>query len=105
MKKIDIIVCPEEFEDFKEMLYGEGVESMTVSGIIEQTKIGRGYPKKPGNLTFRFKIEVVVQDDIAQKIVYAVKNTAKAGNLRDDEIIKYKIHGMDGYTFRSGYFA
>jgi len=96
MKKIEAIIRPFKLEDVKEALIEEGVRGLTISEV-------RGYGRQKGHTeTYRgseyriefvpkIKIEVVVEDSIAEKIVLAILRTAKTGQIGDGKIFIYNV--------------
>jgi nitrogen regulatory protein PII len=96
MKKIEAIIRPFKLEDVKEALIEEGVRGLTISEV-------RGYGRQKGHTeTYRgseyriefvpkIKIEVVVEDSIAEKIVEAILRTAKTGQIGDGKIFIYNV--------------
>ena len=96
MKKIEAIIRPFKLEDVKEALIEEGVRGLTISEV-------RGYGRQKGHTeTYRgseyriefvpkIKIEVVVEDSKAEKIVEAILKTAKTGQVGDGKIFIYNV--------------
>jgi nitrogen regulatory protein P-II 1 len=91
MKKIEAIIRPFKLEEVKEALVEEGVRGLTISEV-------RGYGRQKGHTeTYRgseyriefvpkIKIEVVVEDSKAEKIIDAILRTAKTGQVGDGKI-------------------
>ncbi len=91
MKKIEAVIRPFKLDDVKEALLEEGVRGMTISEV-------RGYGRQKGHKeTYRgseyqiefvpkIKIEIVVDDANAEKIVEAILKTAKTGQVGDGKI-------------------
>ena len=91
MKKIEAIIRPFKLDDVKEALLEEGVRGMTITEV-------RGYGRQKGHKeTYRgseyqiefvpkIKIEVIVDDSIAEKAVEAILRTAKTGQVGDGKI-------------------
>ncbi len=91
MKKIEAIIRPFKLEDVKEALLEEGIRGLTITEV-------RGYGRQKGHKeTYRgaeyeiefvpkLKIEVVVGDDIAEKVIDAILKTAKTGQVGDGKI-------------------
>lgn len=91
MKKIEAIIRPFKLDDVKEALLEEGVRGMTITEV-------RGYGRQKGHKeTYRgseyqiefvpkIKIEVIVDDAIAEKTVEAILRTAKTGQVGDGKI-------------------
>jgi nitrogen regulatory protein PII len=91
MKKIEAIIRPFKLDEVKEALVEEGIRGLTISEV-------RGYGRQKGHTeTYRgseyriefipkIKIEVVVEDDKAEKVIEAVLRTAKTGQVGDGKI-------------------
>lgn len=91
MKKIEAVIRPFKLDEVKEALLEEGIRGMTISEV-------RGYGRQKGHKeTYRgseyqiefvpkIKIEVVVDDSMAEKIVDAILLTAKTGQVGDGKI-------------------
>jgi nitrogen regulatory protein P-II 1 len=91
MKKIEAIIRPFKLDEVKEALVEEGVRGLTITEV-------RGYGRQKGHTeTYRgseyriefipkIKIEVVVDDGQADKIVDAILKTAKTGQVGDGKI-------------------
>ncbi len=91
MKKIEAIIRPFKLDDVKEALVEEGIRGLTISEV-------RGYGRQKGHTeTYRgseyriefvpkIKIEVVVDDSIADKVIDAILRTAKTGQVGDGKI-------------------
>ena len=91
MKKIECIIRPFKLDDVKEALMEAGIRGMTVSEVRGfgrqkgQTEIYRG-----SEYTIEFvpklKLEIVVNDDIAEDVIEAVVQTATTGQIGDGKI-------------------
>ena len=96
MKKIEAIIRPFKLDDVKEALLEEGVRGMTITEV-------RGYGRQKGHKeTYRgseyqiefvpkIKLEVVVDDALAEKAVDAILRTAKTGQVGDGKIFITEI--------------
>jgi nitrogen regulatory protein P-II 1 len=92
MKKIEAIVRQNKLEDVKEALLRCGVDGMTVSEVF-----GRGDQKAPlvtyrgvtGSTSFvpRVKLETVVADDQAERVLDAIFQAAHTGQVGDGHIL------------------
>lgn len=99
MKKIEAIIRPFKLDDVKEALLEEGVRGMTITEV-------RGYGRQKGHKeTYRgseyqiefvpkIKIEVIVDDSIAEKTVEAILRTAKTGQVGDGKIFVSSIEDV-----------
>jgi nitrogen regulatory protein PII len=91
MKKIEAVIRPFKLDDVKEALLDEGIKGLTITEV-------RGYGRQKGHTeTYRgseyqiefvpkMKIEVVVTDDMTEKVVDAILRTAKTGQVGDGKI-------------------
>jgi len=99
MKKIDAIIKPFKLEEVKDALTELGVYGMTVSEV-------RGFGRQKGHkeayrgteYTIEFvpktKIEVVVADAMADKVVETIIRTAKTGSIGDGKIFLSNLEGV-----------
>lgn len=99
MKKIEAIIRPFKLDEVKEALLEEGVRGMTISEV-------RGYGRQKGHKeTYRgseyqiefvpkIKIEVVVDDNLTEKVVEAILKHAKTGQVGDGKIFIYNIEDI-----------
>lgn len=99
MKKIEAIIKPFKLEEVKDALTELGVYGMTVSEV-------RGFGRQKGHkeayrgteYTIEFvpktKIEVVVPDGLADKVVETVMRTAKTGSIGDGKIFVQNLEGV-----------
>ncbi|HEX9614938.1 MAG TPA: P-II family nitrogen regulator [Bacteroidota bacterium] len=91
MKKIEAIIRPHKLDDVREALSEEGIRGMTmteVKGIGRQkghTEVYRGSEYQIDFLP-KIKLEVVIPDEIADKIVSVILRSAKTGNVGDGKI-------------------
>ena len=91
MKKIEAIIKPFKLDDVKEALHEVGVSGMTVTeakGFGRQkghTELYRGAEYVVDFLP-KVKLEVVVEDDQAPRVVEAIANAAKTGRIGDGKI-------------------
>lgn len=91
MKKIEAIIRPFKLDDVKNALTQAGVTGMTVSDV-------KGFGRQKGHAELyrgaeyvidflpKTKIEVVVGDDIAEKVISAIVDSARTGKLGDGKI-------------------
>ena len=91
MKLVIAIIKPFKLEEVKAALSEVGVEGMTVTevkGFGRQkghTEIYRGSEYTVDFLP-KAKIEIVVADDIKDKVVTAIVNAAKTGKIGDGKV-------------------
>ena len=91
MKKIEAIIKPFKLDDVKEALNEVGIQGMTISEV-------KGYGRQKGHKEIyrgaeyvvdfipKIKIEIVLQDDWAEKVVETIKTSAATGKLGDGKI-------------------
>jgi nitrogen regulatory protein P-II 1 len=91
MKKIEAIIKPFKLDEVKEALNEVGVAGMTVTEV-------KGYGRQKGHKEMyrgaeyfvdfisKVKVEVVVADDMLDKAVEAIVNSARTGNIGDGKI-------------------
>jgi nitrogen regulatory protein P-II 1 len=91
MKKIEAIIKPFKLDDVKEALTDAGIIGMTVSevrGFGRQkghTDMYRGGEYSVGFLP-KIKIEIVVRDALADKVVSLVAGAARTGRIGDGKV-------------------
>ena len=91
MKKIEAIIKPFKLDEVKEALHEIGVSGITVTeakGFGRQkghTELYRGAEYVVDFLP-KVKLEVVVSDDIADRVVEAVAAAAQTGRIGDGKI-------------------
>ncbi len=91
MKKIEAVIKPFKLEDVKDALIEAGITGMTVSEV-------KGYGRQQGHTELyrgaeyvvdflpKIKIEVVVSNDNASKVVDIICNAAKTGKIGDGKV-------------------
>lgn len=91
MKMIEAIIKPFKLEEVKNALSEVGVHGMTVSEV-------KGFGRQKGHKEFyrgaeyviefipKVKIEVVVEDAVADRVVQTIINSAKTGTIGDGKI-------------------
>ncbi len=96
MQKIEAIIQPSRLDAVKEALIEIGVEGMT---ILE----ARGHGRQKGHTEFyrgreytvdllpKVKLELVVHDETAEKVINAIVATARTGHLGDGKIFVSRI--------------
>jgi nitrogen regulatory protein P-II 1 len=91
MKKIEAIIKPFKLDDVKEALHEVGVSGITVTeakGFGRQkghTELYRGAEYVVDFLP-KVKLEVVVDDTLASRVVEAIANAAQTGRIGDGKI-------------------
>jgi nitrogen regulatory protein P-II 1 len=105
MKLIIAIIKPFKLEEVKEALAGIGIEGMTVTeakGFGRQkghTEIYRGSEYTVDFLP-KVKVEIVVEDELAAKIVSTISKAAKTGKIGDGKIFVLPV--SDAIRIRTG---
>ena len=96
MKKIEAIIKPFKLEDVKEALSSLGVEGMTVFEA-------RGHGRQKGHTEFyrgreytvdlipKVKLEIVLADEMVEKVVQAITTAARTGKIGDGKIFLSRI--------------
>jgi nitrogen regulatory protein P-II 1 len=96
MQKIEAIIQPSRLDAVKEALIEIGVEGMT---ILE----ARGHGRQKGHTEFyrgreytvdllpKVKLELVVHDEAAEKVINAIVATARTGHIGDGKIFVSRI--------------
>jgi len=91
MKKIEAIIKPFKLDEVKNALHEVGITGMTVSEV-------KGFGRQKGHTEVyrgaeyvidflpKLKIEVVVDDAIAERAVQAIQDTARTDKIGDGKI-------------------
>lgn len=91
MKKIEAIIKPFKLDEVKEALHEVGVSGITVTeakGFGRQkghTELYRGAEYVVDFLP-KVKLEVVVDDNLAERVVEAISSAAQTGRIGDGKI-------------------
>ena len=99
MKKIEAIIKPFKLEEVKDALIKLGIGGMTVSevrGFGQQkgeTEIYRGTEYVVDFLP-KIKIEVVVKDEDAEKVIETIANTARTVRVGDGKIFVIPVEDV-----------
>ncbi len=96
VKKIEAIIKPFKTEAVKDALAAVGIEGMTLSEV-------RGFGRQKGHSEIyrgseytvdflpKVKFEIVVADDIAQRVVEAIMQSAKTGKIGDGKVFVTEV--------------
>jgi len=91
MKKIEAVIKPFKLDDVKGALNEIGVNGMTISEV-------KGFGRQRGHKEIyrgaeyqvdfipKIQLRVVVDDDLAPRVIDIIKNTAKTGKIGDGKI-------------------
>ncbi|MEW6595757.1 MAG: P-II family nitrogen regulator [Thermodesulfobacteriota bacterium] len=91
MKKIEAIIKPFKLDDLKEAMTAIGVQGMTVTEV-------KGFGRQKGHTEVyrgaeyvvdfipKVKVEIVVETEMADKVVKAVMDSVKTGKIGDGKI-------------------
>ena len=96
VKKIEAIIKPFKTEAVKDALAAVGIEGMTLSEV-------RGFGRQKGHSEIyrgseytvdflpKVKFEIVVADDVAQRVVEAIMQSAKTGKIGDGKVFVTEV--------------
>ena len=96
VKKIEAIIKPFKTEAVKDALAAVGIEGMTLSEV-------RGFGRQKGHSEIyrgseytvdflpKVKFEIVVPDDVAQRVVEAILQSAKTGKIGDGKVFMTEV--------------
>jgi nitrogen regulatory protein PII len=91
MKKIEAIIKPFKLDDVKEALSQVGVEGLTVTEV-------KGFGRQKGHTELyrgaeyvvdflpKIKLEIVVRDEIVERVIEAISQAANTGKIGDGKI-------------------
>ena len=96
MKKIEAVIKPFKLDDVKDALNAIGIAGMTVTEV-------KGFGRQKGHVELyrgaeydiafipKVKLEIVVADAIAEKVVATIMEKAKTGKIGDGKIFISRI--------------
>ncbi len=99
MKLIEAIVKPFKLDEVKDALIELGVEGMTVTEV-------KGFGRQKGHKeTYRgteyqidfvpkIKLEVVIPDNLEQKVLETIARAAKTGSIGDGKIFVFDVNSV-----------
>jgi len=99
MKKVEAVIKPFKLDEVKEALSGIGVQGLTVSEV-------KGFGRQKGHTELyrgaeyvvdflpKVKLEIIVKDDQAAKVVEAIEKAAKTGRIGDGKIFVLPIEDI-----------
>ncbi|MBW1684399.1 MAG: P-II family nitrogen regulator [Deltaproteobacteria bacterium] len=91
MRKIEAIIKPFKLDEVKEALHGIGIQGMTVTEV-------KGFGRQKGHTELyrgaeyvvdflpKLKIEIAVSDELADKAVQVIVESASTGRIGDGKI-------------------
>jgi nitrogen regulatory protein P-II 1 len=96
MKKIEAIIKPFKMDDVREALSEVGVNGMTVTevkGFGRQKGHTELYRGAEYNVDFlpKVKVELIVADELVERCIEAIMNTAQTGKIGDGKIFVYEV--------------
>jgi nitrogen regulatory protein P-II 1 len=99
LKKIDAIIKPFKLDEVKEALNEIGIQGITVSEV-------KGFGRQKGHTELyrgaeyvvdfipKIKLEIIVADDLVQKVIEAIEKTAKTGRIGDGKIFVTPVEAV-----------
>jgi nitrogen regulatory protein P-II 1 len=99
MKKLEAIIKPHKLDEVKEALEKVGVAGMTVSevkGFGRQkghTEIYRGSEYRVDFMP-KLKLEIVVDDDMAEQVEHAIVMSARTGKIGDGKVFTSDVNSV-----------
>ncbi len=99
MQKIEAIIKPFKIDDVKEALQAIGIQGLTTSevkGFGRQkghTEVYRGAEYVVDFLP-KLKLEIVVEDDIAENVINTIVDAASSGKIGDGKIFVSKVEDV-----------
>ncbi|HTP66031.1 MAG TPA: P-II family nitrogen regulator [Geobacteraceae bacterium] len=91
MKKIEAIIKPFKLDEVKEALNEVGIQGITVSEV-------KGFGRQKGHTELyrgaeyvvdfipKIKMEIIVNDEVAAKVIETIEQAAKTGRIGDGKI-------------------
>jgi len=105
MKYIIAVVKPHKLEEVREALAGLGVQGITVSEVkghgrqLGHTEFYRGAEYKV-NFVPKIKIEIAIDDSLADRVIEAIKTAGQTGQIGDGKIFVLALE--DAVRIRTG---
>lgn len=96
MKKIEAIIKPFKLDEVKDALNEIGIQGMTVTEV-------KGFGRQKGHTELyrgaeyvvdfipKIKLEIVLSDGLASKVVSTIEKVAKTGKIGDGKIFVYSV--------------
>jgi nitrogen regulatory protein PII len=98
MKYIIAVIQPHRLDPVREALSGIGVQGLTVSEVRGfgrqkgQTEIYRG-AEYVMQFVPKIKLEIAVDDDLADRVVEAIGSAARTGRIGDGKVFVLPLEG------------
>ena len=105
MRKVEAIIKPFKLYEVKEALNGIGIQGMTVTEV-------KGFGRQKGHTELyrgaeyvvdflpKIKLEIAVSDELADKVVQAIVESANTGRIGDGKIFVLPME--DAVRIRTG---
>jgi len=105
MRKVEAIIKPFKLDEVKEALNGIGIQGMTVTEV-------KGFGRQKGHTELyrgaeyvvdflpKIKIEIAVSDELADKVVQVIVESANTGRIGDGKIFVLPME--DAVRIRTG---
>ncbi|MBI5756123.1 MAG: P-II family nitrogen regulator [Nitrospirae bacterium] len=99
MKKVEAIIKPFKLDEVKDALSQIGIKGNTVTEV-------KGFGRQKGHTELyrgaeyvvdflpKIKIEVVVSDDMVEKVIQTIVNTARTGRIGDGKIFVTNVEDV-----------
>jgi nitrogen regulatory protein P-II 1 len=96
MKKVEAIIKPFKLDEVKEALHKIGIQGLTVTEV-------KGFGRQKGHTELyrgaeyvvdflpKIKLEIVVADDVVDKVIQAVVEAANTGRIGDGKIFVFPM--------------
>ncbi len=91
MKKIEAVIKPFKLDEVRDSLHTAGINGMTVTevkGFGRQKGVVEVYRGAEYHIHFipKIKIEIVVNDDMSEKVIAIIQDKAQTGEIGDGKI-------------------
>jgi len=99
MKKIEAIIKPFKLDEVKDALNEIGIQGMTVTEV-------KGFGRQKGHVELyrgaeydvsfipKVKLEIVVTNELLEKVVTVIESKAKTGKIGDGKIFVYALENV-----------
>jgi nitrogen regulatory protein P-II 1 len=99
MNKIEAIIKPFKLDEVKDALNTLGIQGMTVTEV-------KGFGRQKGHVELyrgaeydisfvpKVKIDLVVADDVVEKVITTIQEKAKTGKIGDGKIFMTKLEAV-----------